>query len=181
MNNGSLAKGAAAVVAMAIVVGFTHNVFSPNGLPLVRTAPVKVAVADSAIFGAPSTGPGDGAADTSAPGAFRVITLDQMKRAVGENKGMLFDARTPEEYAAGHIPGAANLYAMAPESWVERIAEVPRDTLVIIYCSNPHCPFAKTLAEFLGSFGFTNMLLFDDGWDAWSGAGLPAAAGREGG
>jgi rhodanese-related sulfurtransferase len=180
MKNESLLKGMAAVIAMAVVVGFTHNAFSPSGVPLVRTAPVKVAVADSAIFGAPAARPGAPAADTSAQEAFRVITLDQMMRAVGENKGMLFDARTPEEYAAGHIPGAANLYAMAPESWVERIAEVPRDTLVIIYCSNPHCPFAKTLAEFLGSFGFTNMLLFDDGWDAWSGAGLPAASGKEG-
>jgi rhodanese-related sulfurtransferase len=181
MNNGSLPRGVAAVVAMAVVVGFTHNVFSPNGLPLVRTAPVRLSVADSAIFGAHQAGPGVAAAETSTVGAFRVITLGQMKRAVEEGKGMLFDARTPDEFAAGHVPGAQNLYAMAPEAWVDRIAEVPRDTLVIIYCSNPHCPFGKSLAEFLGSFGFTNMLLFDDGWDAWSGAGLPAAAGKEGG
>jgi rhodanese-related sulfurtransferase len=180
MKHDSLPKGMAAVVTMAVVAGFTYNAFSPSGVPLIRTAPVKVAVADSAIFGAPAAHPGLAAADTSAPGAFRVITLDQMKRAVGEKKGMLFDARTPDEYAAGHIPGAANLYAMAPESWVDRIAEVPRDTLVLIYCSNPHCPFGKTLAEFLGSFGFTNMLLFDEGWDAWTGAGLPTASGDGG-
>jgi rhodanese-related sulfurtransferase len=199
MKNDSIVKGVAALAALAAVAGFTYNGFSPNGLPLVRTEPVKIAVSDSAIFGssAPGTATGTGAgssagdtvshargatgaADTAGVDAFRIITLDQMKRAVNEKKGMLFDARTTDEFAAGHIPGAQNLYAMAPETWVENIAEVPRDTLVIIYCSNPHCPFGRTLAEFLGSFGFTNMLLFDGGWDAWSGAGLPTTGTGKG-
>lgn len=181
MKNPSLLRGIAAVAAMAAAVGFTYNAFAPDSLPLIRTAPVRIAVADSAIFGAPAGGDGAGAPDSASQGAFRVVTLDQMKRAVAEKKGMLVDARTPDEFEAGHIPGAVNLYAMAPENWVDRIAEVPRDSLMLIYCSNPHCPFGRTLAEFLGSFGFTNLLLFDDGWDAWSGAGLPSAAGKEGG
>jgi rhodanese-related sulfurtransferase len=180
MKNRSLLREIAAVVAMAVAVGFTYNAFAPDSLTLIRTAPVLVAVADSAIFGAPAAVEGAPAGDSAAQGTFRVLNLEQMKRAVAEEKGLLADARTPDEYEAGHIPGAVNFYAMAPEDWVERIAEVPRDTLVMIYCSNPHCPFGRTLAEFLGSFGFTNLLLFDDGWDAWSGAGLPSAAGKEG-
>lgn len=178
MEPKSLPAGIAAVVAMAIAVGFTFNAFSPDGIPLIRVAPVKVAVPDSAIFGAA----GGDTAGSGAPEAagFRVITLAQMERALEERRGVVYDARTPEEYVEGHIPGAENLYAMAPETWIERIAEVPRDTLVLIYCSNPHCPYGRTLAEFLGSFGFTNLLLFDDGWDAWSEAGLPAATGEGG-
>jgi rhodanese-related sulfurtransferase len=176
MQKDSLARGVAAVAALAVVAGFTYNLLSSNGLPLIRTEPVRIPVADSAIFEAH----GAAVIDTAGTGAFRIINLDQMKRAVTEKKGLLFDARTPDEFAAGNIPGAVNLYAMAPETWVERIAGIPRDTLVIIYCSNPHCPFGRTLAEFLGSFEFTNILLFDAGWDAWSGAGLPSSAAGKG-
>jgi rhodanese-related sulfurtransferase len=186
-QNESLPKGVAAVAVLVVVAGLTYNAVSSNGLPLVRTEPVRIAVDDSAIFGAPAASvqppapaSGSSAADTAETGAFRIITLEQMKRAVAEKKGLLYDARTPDEFSAGHVPGARNLYAMAPETWVEQIAEIPRDTLVIIYCSNPHCPFGRTLAEFLGSFGFTNMLLFDAGWDAWSGAGLPSSAAGKG-
>jgi rhodanese-related sulfurtransferase len=188
MQKDSLARGVAAVAALAVVAGFTYNLLSSNGLPLIRTEPVRIPVADSAIFeahgaavnGAAADTPRTAVIDTAGTGAFRIINLDQMKRAVTEKKGLLFDARTPDEFAAGNIPGAVNLYAMAPETWVERIAGIPRDTLVIIYCSNPHCPFGRTLAEFLGSFEFTNILLFDAGWDAWSGAGLPSSAAGKG-
>jgi len=48
---------------------------------------------------------------------------------------------------------------------------------VAIYCSNPHCHFARSVAELLGTFGFTNLLLYDDGYDAWMDAGLPVIAG----
>lgn len=174
----------ATVIAMAVVVGFTFNAFSPEGIPVVRTAPVRVAVADSEIFGAPAgTGSPDKASsalpETPGRAVFRIITLEQMKRVVAERRGMILDARAQAEYEAGHITGAVNMYAIEPEGYVERIAGIPRDTLVVIYCSNPHCPYGRDLAEFLGAFGFTNMLLYDDGWDDWSGAGLPAVTGRE--
>ena len=184
MKEPSLTKEIAAVVAMAVVVGFVFNTVSGRGLPIIRVDPVRVAVADSAIFGPGAAAidavPSAPRAETAAGDAFRIITLDQMKRATEGRRGILFDARTPDEFAAGHIPGAENLYAMAPESWVERVGDLPRDTLLIVYCSNPHCPFGKTLAELLGSFGFNNLLLFDEGWDAWTAAGLPSSGGKEG-
>lgn len=182
MKKMSLGKEIATVLAVAVVTGFTYNAFSPEGVPLVRVAPVKVAVDDAEIFGVPadtlSRAPLAAASpETSGQGAFRVISLDQMKRVVAERRAMVLDARTPAEYAEGHISGAENLYAVEPDTWVERIADLPRDTLLVIYCSNPHCPYGRDLAEFLGAFGFSNMLLYDDGWDGWTGAGLPASGG----
>ena len=184
MEPRSLGRDIAALIAVAAVAGFTYNALSKSGLPLIRVAPLKTAVSDSAIFGgaAPPASPGPaGASETASDSAsaLRIVSLSQMQRAFEEKRGLLYDARTPEEFAAGHIPGAVNLYAMAPETWVERIAEVPRDTLILIYCGNPHCPFGRSLAEFLGQFGFSNLVLFDEGWDAWEAAGLPAAEGGE--
>ncbi len=191
MTQRSLTADISAIIATALVVGFTFNAFSGDGVPLIRTAPVKVAVADSEIFSAgaarpagdapPGTGPAAAAAtaETTGQAVFRVITLAQMQRVAAEGRGMILDARSPAEYEAGHIGGALNMYAVEPESFVERIVDIPRDTLLVIYCSNRHCPYGRDLAEFLGAFGFTNMLLYDDGWDGWAEARLPSVTGPE--
>jgi 3-mercaptopyruvate sulfurtransferase SseA len=65
--------------------------------------------------------------------------------------------------------------AMKPEEYLHWMVEIPRDTMVVIYCGNPVCHYGRTLAEFMGSFGFTNLLLYDDGWDDWTAAGLPVS------
>ncbi len=182
----STGRQVAVILATALFAGFTYNAFSGKGLPLVRTAPPTREVADEEIFG----GGGIAAApvpaaetaadgDTAAREPFRVITLPQMKRIVEEKHGLIADARTPDEYAEGHIRGSVNLYAMEPENYVEKIADLPRDTLVTVYCSNPHCNFARSVAELLGTFGFTNILLYDEGYDGWTGAGLPVVPGGE--
>jgi rhodanese-related sulfurtransferase len=183
-DNTSFGRGVLVISLTALFTALAYNGFSGTGLPLIRTAPPKVAVSDAEIFG---HGGGQGGAapaeaasaveDSAAGGPFRIITLSQMKRIVVEKKGIVADARTPDEYAAGHLAGSINLYAMEPENYVEKIADLPRDTLVAVYCSNPHCPFARTVAELLGTFGFTNILLYDDGYDGWTGARLPVVEG----
>jgi len=197
----------AVIVTASLFAGLAYNAFSGTGLSLIRVAPPKVSVSDEEIFGggkpdgaaadtvstsatvpAADTLPAAGAtpptgtpkaADTDGAGQepFRVITLAQMEKIVKEKVGIVADARTPDEYAAGHIGGAVNLYAMEPENYVDRIADLPRDTLITVYCSNTHCHFARSVAELLGTFGFTNVLLYDDGYDGWTGAGLPVVAG----
>ncbi len=172
----SMAGEFAAVLLTAMFAAFIYNAFSDPGLPLVRQAPPKVSVSDEEIFGEGNGGGADALSPDDGTGSqepFRVITIGQMQKIIAGNTGFLADARTPDEYLAGHIAGAVNLYAMEPENYVERIADLPRDTLVTVYCSNPHCPFARTVAELLGTFGFTNVLLFDGGYDEWTGAGLP--------
>jgi rhodanese-related sulfurtransferase len=44
---------------------------------------------------------------------------------------LLLDVRTPEEFAGGHIAGARNI---ALQALPKRLAEVPRDRPVVIYC-----------------------------------------------
>ena len=43
----------------------------------------------------------------------------------------ILDVRTPEEFALGHIEGAANISNTDP---APRLAEVPRDRFVLLYC-----------------------------------------------
>lgn len=180
-----LLKEAVSLVALAAAVGFIFNAFSPDGIPLLRNNPEKVSVPDSELFGDPGLPATDPALSGDTPGSaapetLRIISLDQLKRVIDQKKAMLIDARTPEEYDEGHIAGAVNFYAMEVGNYFDRIVEIPRDSLVVMYCSNPHCHFARTLAGFFLDFGFTNILLYDDGWDGWTDAGMPVATGEEG-
>jgi rhodanese-related sulfurtransferase len=57
---------------------------------------------------------------------------------------VLLDVRSPELYAAGHVPGAVN---MPHRRIVERnLAGHPADSLFVVYCGGPHCNGADKAA-----------------------------------
>lgn len=50
---------------------------------------------------------------------------------------VLLDVRSPELFAAGHVPGAVNL---PHRRIVDRNLEpYPAETLFVVYCAGPHC------------------------------------------
>lgn len=62
----------------------------------------------------------------------------------GESGFVVLDVRSPELYAAGHVPGAVNL----PHRRInERNLEgYDADTVFVVYCSGPHCNGADKAA-----------------------------------
>jgi len=55
----------------------------------------------------------------------------------GADDFVLLDVRSPELFAAGHVPGAINL----PHGKIieRKMAPWPADTLFVVYCAGPHC------------------------------------------
>lgn len=64
---------------------------------------------------------------------------------------VLLDVRSPELFAAGHLPGAVNL----PHGRiVERnLSRYPDDTVFVVYCAGPHCNGADKAALRLAHLG----------------------------
>ena len=64
---------------------------------------------------------------------------------------VLLDVRSPELFAAGHLPGAVSL----PHRRInERNLEAdPADTLFVVYCGGPHCNGADRAAVRLAHLG----------------------------
>jgi len=64
---------------------------------------------------------------------------------------VLLDVRSPQMYAAGHIPGAINL----PHARIttRNLASHPEDTLFVVYCNGPHCNGADRAALNLAKLG----------------------------
>ena len=64
---------------------------------------------------------------------------------------VLLDVRSPESFAAGHLPEAINLpYARINE---RNLADYPAETLFVVYCSGPHCNGADRAAVRLSRLG----------------------------
>lgn len=88
----------------------------------------------------------------------------------------LLDVREPDEWAAGHIDGAAHIPMSA---LMGRVDEVPRDREVVVVCKVG--ARSAQVAAFLGQRGWENVRNLDGGVVAWVGAGRPlvSEAGAE--
>ncbi len=86
-------------------------------------------------------------------------------------KGLVtvIDVRPPEEYAAGHVPGAVNVPLSELEQHLEKLD--PRQE-VVAYCRGPHCILAFDAVARLREKGLTAHRL-EDGFPEWKKAGLP--------
>ena len=70
---------------------------------------------------------------------------------LGSSAFVLLDVRSPDLYAAGHVPGALNVpHARINE---RNLAAHPADTLFVVYCSGPHCNGADRAALRLATLG----------------------------
>jgi rhodanese-related sulfurtransferase len=82
----------------------------------------------------------------------------------------LIDVRSPSEYAAGHIPGAANIPLEQLDSRVSDLE--PRGQIVLICQSGTRAKIAANLLERFRE----DLLVLEGGTAAWARAGLPTVA-----
>lgn len=81
----------------------------------------------------------------------------------------VLDVRPPEEFAAGHLPGAINI----PLGELEvRLGEFSPEREVVAYCRGPYCVLAFDAVARLRQRGLRARRL-EDGYPEWKVAGLP--------
>ena len=103
----------------------------------------------------------------AAPAAgYRQITGEEALTLMSEQTDyLILDVRTPEEFAAGHIPGAINIPNEAIGT--DPVAELPRmDQLILVYCRSGNR--SKQAAVKLVDLGYTNIVEFG-GVNTWPG------------
>lgn len=92
------------------------------------------------------------------------------------NDVVVVDVRPPEEFHAGHIPGALSI----PMSELEaKLIELPRDREIVAYCRGPFCVLAPKAVAMLRAHGFRARRL-KDGLPEWRLSGLPTEADATG-
>jgi rhodanese-related sulfurtransferase/DNA-binding transcriptional ArsR family regulator len=81
----------------------------------------------------------------------------------------VIDVRPPQEYAAGHVPGAINIPLAELEA---HLNEFDPSQEIVAYCRGPHCVLAFDAVATLRSKGMKARRL-EDGYPEWKRAGLP--------
>lgn len=84
----------------------------------------------------------------------------------------LVDVRPPEEFSAGHIPGAINIPL---KDLSRRIKELPPAKEVVAYCRGPYCVLSYEAVRILRGRGLNARRLVE-GYPEWKAAGLPLKA-----
>jgi rhodanese-related sulfurtransferase len=188
------------ILVMGCTLGVLYNAFSPKPIPLIPKTVEKVSVSDASLFpngdaGSVTDVKGHSDVKVIAPlheralkhpdsvaaimphqegkETTRIVTLEQFRRLMKEAKPLIIDGRDSTAYLKGHVKGARNIYGLEVDQYFERLALLPKDTLVIVYCNNPECHLGRMVAEFMGMIGFTKIYLYDDGWDGWEKARQP--------
>jgi rhodanese-related sulfurtransferase len=101
------------------------------------------------------------------------VSRDDLLCRLERGDAAVADVRPAEEFAAGHIPGAASIPLA---ELAERLGELPRDVEIVAYCRGPYCVFAPQALTILRANGFQARRLAD-GLPEWRLAGLPVEVG----
>jgi rhodanese-related sulfurtransferase/thiol-disulfide isomerase/thioredoxin len=142
------------------LVDFSGGLLSQTELEarLAKDFGVKVTATDAAALQAPVI-------PLIPQGAQELIT-----NGVNGTRPTVLDARTPAEYAAGHLDGAANLDSAATDLDA-RLAQLPKDAPYIVYCHTGRR--SAVLTAHMHDLGFKHVYDVQGGLQAWTQAGLP--------
>jgi rhodanese-related sulfurtransferase len=108
-------------------------------------------------------------------GSMEPVDRDALLGRMRRGEVTVLDVRPPEEYRAGHIPGALSVPV---DELDRRLADLPRDREIVVYCRGPYCVLAVEAVELLRRRGFDAVRL-EDGIPDWRARGLPIATGEE--
>ena len=105
--------------------------------------------------------------------AMEPVGLAELKRLAREGSVTVIDVRPPDEFEAGHIPGALS---MPVAELPRRLGELPKRREVVAYCRGPYCVYSVEAVELLRSKGYRARRA-EDGMPDWRAAGLPVSTG----
>lgn len=139
------------LLAVASGLGAGANALSPRGLSWTRPL-------------------GRGVAQQVADAGLVPVDLKTVRELLTRKNLRIIDARREEEYRIGRIPGAVNI------PWREDLRPLsspidPRP--VLVYCSNEFCEDALKTGMRLKAYGYPDVAVFVEGYEAWWNAGGP--------
>ena len=94
---------------------------------------------------------------------FENVTTENAKELIDEEKVIILDVRTPEEYNSGHIPGSELIPLQVLEGMSE---ELEKDKNYLLVCRSGNR--SQQAAEILAAKGFKNVYNMTGGMNEWT-------------
>ena len=176
----------AMLVGAGAAAGLVYNVLAPRGIFYPTPAATDFAPAQSTLPRPPApralkSGGAVGATvtekavtPTEAPAAVTVIDLAEAVRLARAHAAAFVDARSPDVYALGRIPRALNIPSTDFAAGFGKVRHLlDPAAATVVYCTSEECDESDLVVEALRKAGFTSLLHYKQGWNAWENAGLP--------
>lgn len=162
-------REALAIVLAAIAIAFTANAVSPRGIPLAGDFSRGAALANRSEKEL-----------AALPNEVDAAEVEAAIAAADSLGVLVLDARAPEDYASGHIPGALNLSSDHFDAAYSALADTLSDaSRLIVYCDGGDCELSHDLATLLKERGHKVVQLFPAGIAGWAEAGKEIKEGSE--
>jgi len=108
------------------------------------------------------------------------IVVAAVQQYVDAGAALLIDAREPQEYEAGHIPGAISLPYDQVATDRQRLEQLDTGGRpIVVYCGGGTCELSLSLAWDLVYAGQTRVAVYMGGYPDWVDAGLPVVTGAK--
>lgn len=119
----------------------------------------------SRVLETPTADPLSGAEHFASRLMFETDPSDVYSDLTNKVSGILvIDARTPEAYAKGHVPGAISLPYRSIDR--ETMSTIPKDKVLVTYCDGVFCNASTKAAARLTALGFRVKEMLD-GMGGW--------------
>jgi rhodanese-related sulfurtransferase len=150
---------AIAIIFLSGTIGLAVNGLRPDGIPWVENWQNKVL-------------------NEQLTGGLPAVTLQEAREAYERGFALFVDARDPDFFEVGHIPGAVNLpvkdFDGVFPTLKEQLLAAPR---IITYCDGSSCETSVELTEKLLFAGLEYVEIFTGGIQQWKAAGQPLVSG----
>jgi rhodanese-related sulfurtransferase len=118
-------------------------------------------------------------ADTTGTRAPEISTRE-LRAELTTKRALILDARSPAEFATGHLPGALNVAGkpgLPPSQYtsdlapIEKLVKGNRAQPITLYCNGLYCGRSRRLADDLLAAGFTEVRRYQLGMPVWRALG----------
>ena len=96
---------------------------------------------------------------------YEVLSYVDFKNQISNNKVLLFDVRTMEEYNNGHLKGSVNIDFYEQELFNKFFKKVEKSKPIYIYCRSGNR--SKKSSEKLQELGFVKVYDLEGGYKNW--------------
>ena len=152
---------AVGIIFISGAIGLAVNGFRPDGIPWVEHWQQKIL-------------------NEQLTGGLPAVSLKEAREAYEGGHALFVDARDPDFFEGGHIPGAVNLpvkdFDRLFPTLHERLLAAPR---IITYCDGANCEMSVELTEKLLFAGLEYVEIFTGGIQQWKAGGQPVASNAD--
>ena len=99
------------------------------------------------------------------------LTVEEFDEKRKEKDAVVLDVRTPEEFKAGHVPGAVNI-DIADKDFDKKVAALEKDKTYLVHCARGGRS-AKAVERIRATAKLEKLFDFSGGMTAWEKAGKP--------